>query len=168
MTSRQSRGIQVHIIRINKIHYIREEPEGVEVENKERDFRCSGCASMYLGASRHFGRCRPFSVSARYFIQTRNVATNPRVILSGIQPTGTPHVIFLYFLPLSQLTGKLVRQLPRSALKLGGSTKTCSARGYTFVLNSGLACLDFAPGPERIGRVTDGHVGCLTGYRYRP
>lgn len=90
---------------------------------------------------------------------------SPRVIFSGIQPTGIPHVILLsYKSRSSKLTTIIARQLLRSLIKLGQITSNCSSRGRTAIYYSGMARFDPSARSKGTAWFENGHASYNTGY----
>src|SRR5216684_833017 len=83
---------------------------------------------------------------------SRNVSTkseSPRIIFSGIQPTGIPHVRVLSLLLsfVAMLTPPSARQLLWGACELGQITVYCCAGRQALFLRRRLACPHATPGP---------------------
>ena len=99
----------------------------------------------------------------------RNVSTkleSPRIVFSGIQPTGIPHV----WRPFSicrnyahaMLTTVSARKLLWGACELGQATIYCRPGRQTLFLRRWLARPHTAPGPQDPLRSTDDHDGSHT------
>ena len=86
---------------------------------------------------------------------SRNVSTkseSPRVVFSGIQPTGIPHVRRFFFSREGHVHAMLTMisawKLLWGACELGQVTVDCCARGQAYFLRRRLACPHTTPRPR--------------------
>jgi hypothetical protein len=97
---------------------------------------------------------------------SRNVSTkpeSPRIVFSGIQPTGIPHVrTQTRFIVHAMLTMASAWKLFWGACELGRVAVYCSARRQAPFLHRWLACPHTTPGPHSPLRGTGNHDGTHT------
>ena len=94
-------------------------------------------------------------IHLRYLYNAEGLGTSstykgprPRVVFSGIQPTGIPHVSFLPTHLLTDLQCSKVRELPRCIIELGQNPAISRTRRPDNILDSRMARTDSTAGPK--------------------
>ena len=92
----------------------------------------------------------------------------PRVVFSGIQPTGIPHVRSMLALPRHKINARIARESARGPFELGEASARRCAGGPAHLLDRGMARAHAPARPEGFERRTEGHACGITRCRARP